>query len=335
MDPPDRRRRYNRLWRSTRPAMATQAIDSLPALPSCPADSTPGTAPQKRVNGEQDMAGARAHPARADLPAWESSCAYARLSLCAARLNAAVAFANTPASPAPSSDRVRKLVEVLRVLDSWIDEIPPLKTPQRFGNRAFGDWVRRLEERGPGLLESVVPSSHASALAELSFHFVGAFGSGVRIDYGCAGAVRSALTCSSGHELEFLAFLTILRLIGLLAPDDERAMVLEVFAAYLDICRRLQAVYNLEPAGRSVDVLAAPLTHAARASTASTTISTSRTSGAARNSILPPRRRRSSSTPSASSRSPRPTFSPRRSCTSTDSSAVPSASTRRCSTPSP
>lgn len=43
--------------------------------------------------------------------------------------------------------------------------------------------------------------------------------------------------------------MTILRLTGLLEAEDERAMVLEVFSAYLDVCRRLQAVYNLEPAG--------------------------------------------------------------------------------------
>src|ERR1044072_2800409 len=29
---------------------------------------------------------------------------------------------------------------------SWIDEIPPLPTPQRFGNKAFRTWMSRLEE---------------------------------------------------------------------------------------------------------------------------------------------------------------------------------------------
>ena len=38
---------------------------------------------------------------------------------------------------------------VINVLDTmllWIDEIPPLPTPQRFGNKAFRTWMTRLEE---------------------------------------------------------------------------------------------------------------------------------------------------------------------------------------------
>ena len=83
------------------------------------------------------------------------------------------------------------------MLDGWIDEIPPLKTPQRFGNRAFADWTRRLEEHGPALLQEVVPPSHTSALAELSHHFVNAFGSGVRIDYGSVVARFLPLTAAA------------------------------------------------------------------------------------------------------------------------------------------
>jgi len=37
---------------------------------------------------------------------------------------------------------------LLEVLTGWIDEIPPLTTPQRFGNLAFRTWGRRLEEVG-------------------------------------------------------------------------------------------------------------------------------------------------------------------------------------------
>ena len=41
---------------------------------------------------------------------------------------------------------VRGLVGVLDEIDDWIDGIPLLKEPQRFGNRAFKIWGRRLEE---------------------------------------------------------------------------------------------------------------------------------------------------------------------------------------------
>ena len=34
---------------------------------------------------------------------------------------------------------------MLDTLDRWITEIPPLQTPQRFGNAAFSTWGERLE----------------------------------------------------------------------------------------------------------------------------------------------------------------------------------------------
>lgn len=42
-------------------------------------------------------------------------------------------------------------------LDTWIDEIPPLPTPQRFGNLAFRTWGKKLEDvRLMGLLNDPV-----------------------------------------------------------------------------------------------------------------------------------------------------------------------------------
>ena len=38
------------------------------------------------------------------------------------------------------------MLELLDELDRWIIEIPPLETPQRFGNLAFRQWGKRLEE---------------------------------------------------------------------------------------------------------------------------------------------------------------------------------------------
>lgn len=64
-----------------------------------------------------------------------------------------------------------------------------------------------------------------------------AFGSAARLDYG------------TGHELSFLAYLLILRLIGAFGPEHEQALVTRVFVAYLDLVRRLQKVFKLEPAG--------------------------------------------------------------------------------------
>lgn len=38
------------------------------------------------------------------------------------------------------------MLTLLDKLDNWIDEIPPLPTPQRFGNLAFRTWGRKLED---------------------------------------------------------------------------------------------------------------------------------------------------------------------------------------------
>ena len=40
----------------------------------------------------------------------------------------------------------RNLLSVLDKMDTWIGEIPPIEQPQRFGNKAFRDWFKRLEE---------------------------------------------------------------------------------------------------------------------------------------------------------------------------------------------
>lgn len=48
-------------------------------------------------------------------------------------------------------DQVQGAVKVLALLDKldqWVEDIPPLQTPQRFGNLAFRKWGQRLEEVG-------------------------------------------------------------------------------------------------------------------------------------------------------------------------------------------
>ena len=36
------------------------------------------------------------------------------------------------------------MVDVMQELNTWIDEIPPLVQPSRFGNKAFRIWFDRL-----------------------------------------------------------------------------------------------------------------------------------------------------------------------------------------------
>lgn len=84
----------------------------------------------------------------------------------------------------------------------------------------------------------MTPEQQNVAAPELEFHLRSAFGSPARLDYG------------TGHELSFLAYLLILRLIGALTPADEPFVARETFAVYLDLMTRVQKTFKLEAAGK-------------------------------------------------------------------------------------
>lgn len=44
------------------------------------------------------------------------------------------------------SEEVRKIILLLDQLDKMIDETPPIKQPQRFGNQAFKTWYEKLQK---------------------------------------------------------------------------------------------------------------------------------------------------------------------------------------------
>jgi len=107
-----------------------------------------------------------------------------------------------------------------------VDEIPPLQTPQRFGNPAYRDWLLKCQP----LFESEDP--------ELNHYLFNAFGSSQRIDYG------------TGHELSFIAYWDAL--FRNYNHENDKVLaedVLTVFAAYFDLCRKVILTYKLEPAG--------------------------------------------------------------------------------------
>jgi serine/threonine-protein phosphatase 2A activator len=177
-------------------------------------------------------------------------------------------------------------MNMLDTLDRWIDDIPPLPTPQRFGNVAFRAWGKRLEDvcvlhfylvlltadsnrpvrtqEIDGILQVLLPSNLHPSIPYLAPYLLTSFGSFKRMDYG------------TGHEVSFGLFLLCLTLIrffpfvtpttssshvspsGLNPPQDletlsqidiERDLVLTIFLRYLRLCWRLQDVYRLEPAG--------------------------------------------------------------------------------------
>uniref|UniRef100_A0A5F9DPS4 Serine/threonine-protein phosphatase 2A activator n=1 Tax=Oryctolagus cuniculus TaxID=9986 RepID=A0A5F9DPS4_RABIT len=135
------------------------------------------------------------------------------------------------------SEAVEKLLALLDTLDRWIDETPPVDQPSRFGNKAYRTWYAKLDEEAEGLVAAVVPAHLAAAVPEVAVYLKESVGNSTRIDYG------------TGHEAAFAAFLCCLCKIGVLRVDDQIAIVFKVFNRYLEVMRKLQKTYRMEPAG--------------------------------------------------------------------------------------
>ncbi|CAG8459316.1 11228_t:CDS:2 [Funneliformis mosseae] len=175
--------------------------------------------PIKRINNQ------------ADVDKWVRSEAYLRLIKFTKSLNESVINQGN-SKPCHVSEMTQNVINLLETLTSWIDEIPPLPTPQRFGNKAFRTWVTRLEQNAVRLHQDrLLPTHVHGAIVELVPYFKGGFGNATRIDYG------------SGHELSFVTWLCCLNLIGVFQREDYTAIVIKIFT------KRLQRVYMLEPAG--------------------------------------------------------------------------------------
>ncbi|KZT27229.1 Phosphotyrosyl phosphatase activator [Neolentinus lepideus HHB14362 ss-1] len=174
-----------------------------------------------------------------DVETWKHTRGYRNYAIFLQGLNESVVGIFLPWQPPSISQSVGRLIALLDKLDSWIDEIPPLLTPQRFGNLAFRTWGKRLEEEADDLLESLLPLHLHPSVPLIKPYFVTSFGHFTRMDYG------------TGHETSFALFLLCLALIRFLQPevDEERQVVLLLFVRYLRLCWHLQDVYRLEPAG--------------------------------------------------------------------------------------
>ncbi|TIB85774.1 PTPA-domain-containing protein [Wallemia mellicola] len=172
--------------------------------------------PQRRIFTESDVY------------QWTHSKAYTRLIGFIQELNSAVV---DRAIDIDNSDELTGLEE----LDSWIDDIKPIDTPQRYGNIAFRDWGSRLEQNADRLIKRFKVDADASN--QLKPTLLNAFGSFGRIDYG------------TGHELSFIVILLMLKQMGLVQSEHYYKLVSSAFVTYLKLVTRLQLAYKLEPAG--------------------------------------------------------------------------------------
>ncbi|KAF9316766.1 hypothetical protein BG003_001563 [Podila horticola] len=198
---------------------------STPSASSTSGDEQGFQLPVKRIKDEAK-----------DLPFFQTSEAYARIMSYIQALNTSV-LNKKVSDPLPPSEPIKKIVVLLDTLDSWIELVPPKADPQRFGNLAFRDYIHMFEDKASSLLEELLPADLHPAIIEISPYLTQSMGHGTRIDYG------------SGHELSFVAWLCCLEIVGFLHRHDHPAVVLTVFVRYLELVRKLQRTYQLEPAG--------------------------------------------------------------------------------------
>ncbi|KAI0391684.1 Phosphotyrosyl phosphatase activator [Xylariaceae sp. FL0594] len=172
------------------------------------------------------------------------------------------AVVDTPVSAVKDSDlspAVRTILGILDEAEALVRATPPDDAGgSRFGNKVFRDfldkvkaacpeWHRRLggvfsttssDDGGKGGDSNSSSREIAdAAIAEVSTYLGQSFGNRTRIDYG------------SGHELNYVTWLLCLYQLRLIRPSDFSAVVLRVFARYLEVMRAVQSTYYLEPAG--------------------------------------------------------------------------------------
>lgn len=139
---------------------------------------------------------------------------------------------------------IKSLLDLFHEMSVLIDHVPPLEGPRRYGNLACREWHSKLEDQIDEMLERLLISPYYKLpnpqgfLNELKWYIINAFGSKERLDYG------------TGHELNFLAFITGLWKTNVLNQDEiDGYDFLIIFGRYYDLVRKLITLYTLEPAG--------------------------------------------------------------------------------------
>nr|ACO14645.1 Serine/threonine-protein phosphatase 2A regulatory subunit B [Caligus clemensi] len=201
--------------------MALESDPLLKHIPGCPFASD-YVVPQKEVKSIEDV------------KRWENSEAYQEylgfiIHIGDRIQNKKISNAGVPGKA------TSLLMDILSTLNEWIDEIPLEDQGQRFGNKSFRVWCARLKDRALDLLDPLIPIE--TARNEALVYFVHSFGDATRIDYG------------TGHEMSFIQFLCSLFRIGVFGDSDKEFVGLKLFQNYMNLSRRLQRHYMLEPAG--------------------------------------------------------------------------------------
>ncbi|XP_050296075.1 serine/threonine-protein phosphatase 2A activator-like [Anthonomus grandis grandis] len=172
-----------------------------------------------------------------DMVKWDKSEAYFEYLGFIYAINDSVRGLSNSRGSEDSSTNINKLAALLDTLSQWVDQIPPINQPQRFGNAAFKTWYQKLKDNSIDLLQKLFPAALHRAIPEVMVYLEESFGNSTRIDYG------------TGHEISFVMFLCTLYKIGFLRETDFAATACKVFVKYLILARKLQQTYRMEPAG--------------------------------------------------------------------------------------
>ena len=142
-----------------------------------------------------------------------------------------------PGLPETLTSSLHRIYTVIRRLDSLVEQHPPLNTQSRFGNPAFRDLHDHVSKDSHAWHREILGLQEEAAVEEVSTYLIASLGSRERIDYG------------SGHELNFLIWLLCLRQLGLITQSDFPNVVSFLFMQYVQVLRKVQTTYYLEPAG--------------------------------------------------------------------------------------
>lgn len=172
-----------------------------------------------------------------DMDKWKKSNAFADYTGFINQLNASAKGTKLTDQFEPSQ-AVQRITELLEKLSKWVDEIPPIQQPQRFGNKAFKTWLTKVKENSKDLLKECLKNDSLDEhVEELAIYLGESFGNDTRIDYG------------TGHEMTFMMFLMCLFKIDFLKSEDSKCVSVQVLNEYLALARKLQIGYQMEPAG--------------------------------------------------------------------------------------
>ncbi|KAI5295574.1 Serine/threonine-protein phosphatase 2A activator 2 [Ascosphaera acerosa] len=140
-------------------------------------------------------------------------------------------------SGAPSI--IDRILAVIAAVDAVLAKHPSEdQGGSRFGNPAFRSFYDEVQSSYATWHAEILGLQDDNGAAdELGTYLVNSLGSRKRLDYG------------SGHELNFMMWLLCLYRLQLLPNECFAAVVFRVFNAYLQLMRKVQSTYYLEPAG--------------------------------------------------------------------------------------